>query len=250
MGSMTNQSIFLLLSGVVATTSLHAAVVPRIADTRFSDFDTPVYTIDAVGDFGADNTGATDTADEIQAALDAAADDWAGTVYLPVGRYLLKSTLDIPENVTLRGDWKRPTDTDRTVAGTVLLIDHGAGTTGASGDGASVGLLLNAQAGIRDLNIYYPAQVLDDPSHPVPFPWAIDAVGSFGTVRNVTLVNAYEGINKATAGFPTAISVYGTPDPGWNLHGQHPGHAAVPEHQLHARVLVGIGFGRCQLCGR
>lgn len=196
---------------LVATTSLQAAVVPRIADTRFSDFDTPVYTIDAVDDFGADNTGATDTADEIQAALNAAADDWAGIVYLPAGRYLLKRTLTIPANVTLRGDWKRPTDADRKVAGTVLLIDHGAGTTGASSDGASVGLLLRTQAGIRDLSIYYPAQVLDDPSHPVPFPWAIDAVGSFGTVRNVTLVNAYEGINKATAGFPTAISVYGAP---------------------------------------
>ncbi len=184
---------------------------PRIADTKYSDFDVPVITINAVTDFEADNTGQSDATGAIQAALDAAEAQWAGIVYLPEGEYLLKSTLDVPENVTLRGDWKRPTDEDRTVAGTILLIDHGAGTSGASTDGASVGLLLRAQAGIRDLNIYYPEQTLDNPSNPVPFPYAIDAVGSFGTVRNVTLVNAYEGINEETAGFPTSISVYGAP---------------------------------------
>ncbi|MEM6601197.1 MAG: hypothetical protein AAF649_07420, partial [Verrucomicrobiota bacterium] len=43
--------------------------VPRIANTSFSDFDTPIYTINAVAEFGADNTGTTDASAEIQAAL-------------------------------------------------------------------------------------------------------------------------------------------------------------------------------------
>lgn len=202
--------------------------VPRIADTKYSDFDVPVINFNVVTDFGADNTGQSDATGAIQAALDAAAAQWAGIVYLPEGEYLLKSTVNIPDNVSLRGDWKRPTDEDRTVKGTILLIDHGAGTTGASTDGASVGFLLNSQASIRDLSIYYPAQTLDDPSNPIKFPWTIDAVGGFGTVRNVTLVNSYEGINEAAAGFPTAISIYGSPI---NVGTYTTGTLATPRYQ-------------------
>lgn len=93
-----------------------------IADTRYSEFDTPVYTINAVAQFNADNTGRNNAAPAIQKALNAAAANNGGIVYLPRGRYLIKNRLVIPGAVTLRGDWKRPTNADKTVKGTVLYI--------------------------------------------------------------------------------------------------------------------------------
>ena len=76
----------------------------RIANTQYSDFDVPVYTIDVVIDFNADNTGATDASAEIQAALNMADSLYGGIVYLPSGSYLIENPLTIPEQVTLRGD--------------------------------------------------------------------------------------------------------------------------------------------------
>ena len=101
----------------------------RIANTQYSDFDVPVYTIDVVIDFNADNTGATDAPAETGAALNMADSLYGGIVYLPSGSYLIENPLTIPEQVTLRGDWKRPTDLDKTVAGTVLVTNHGVGDT-------------------------------------------------------------------------------------------------------------------------
>jgi hypothetical protein len=53
-------------------------------------------------DYGADRTGATDSAAEIQAAIDDAA-LVGGEVYLPVGLYKTESTIVLDRKVTLRG---------------------------------------------------------------------------------------------------------------------------------------------------
>ena len=182
-------------------------MIGKIANTQFSDFDVPVYTIDAVYDFNADNTGLTDASSEIQAALDMADNLYGGVVYLPSGSYLIENPLVIPEQVTLRGDWKRPTALDKTVDGTVLYINHGAGDTISA-------IALGDYAMIRDLSIYYPQQELS--SIPINYPYTIEGLGVFSTVRNVTLVNAYKGIRFEPQGgqsvkFPTVIGVYGCP---------------------------------------
>ncbi|MEM7790927.1 MAG: glycosyl hydrolase family 28-related protein [Verrucomicrobiota bacterium] len=184
--------------------------VPRIADTSFSDFDTPLYTIDAVAEFGADNTGATDTTAQIQAALDAAANAFGGIVYLPEGEYLIQNTLAIPKSCTLRGDWNRPSDSDLKVRGTVLRINHGAGTSSPSA------ITIADDASIRDLSIYYPGQTLPSPNNPVEYPYTLEGIGTFSTVRNITLVNSYRGIRFEPQGdekvkLGSIIGVFGSP---------------------------------------
>ena len=179
----------------------------KIAETQFSDFDVPVYTIDAVVDFNADNTGASDASSQIQAALDMANSEYGGIVFLPAGTYLIENTLSIPEQVTLRGDWKRPSDIDKTVEGTVLHINHGVGDTLAA-------ISLDDHAMIRDLSIYYPQQDLS--SSPIDYPYTIEGLGVFSSVRNLTLVNSYQGIRYEPQGdqsvkFPTVTGVYGCP---------------------------------------
>ncbi|MEM1223850.1 MAG: glycosyl hydrolase family 28-related protein, partial [Verrucomicrobiota bacterium] len=192
------------------TWEIKSVNVPRIANTSFSDFDTPLYTIDAVAEFGADNTGATDTSAEIQAALDAATNAFGGIVYLPAGNYLIQSPLAIPKSCTLRGDWKRPTDTDQSVSGTVLYIDHGAGTSSPSA------ITISDDASIRDLSIYYPGQTLPTPDSPVEFPYTLEGIGTFSTVRNITLVNSYRGVRYEPQGaekvkLGSIIGLFGSP---------------------------------------
>lgn len=179
----------------------------KIANTQYSDFDVPVYTIDAVSDFNADNTGATDASADIQAAINMAKSLSGGIVFLPSGTYLIESPLKIHKHVTLRGDWKRPTDQDKTVAGTIFHINHGIGDTLSA-------ISLNDYSMIRDLSIYYPRQDLT--LNPIEYPYTIEGLGVFGTVRNVTLVNSYNGIRYVPQGgggvkFPTIIGVYGCP---------------------------------------
>lgn len=195
----------------------------RIADTKYSD-DTPLYHIDATQPpYNAPTNGIDDATAAIQAALDAASYDeiiegYAAIVYLPEGRYRLTDTIDIPPYVTLRGDWKRPTETDKRVAGTVMLIEHGEGLSGwsepASNLTKNVAFILRKSAKMRQLSIYYPNQ---DVSNVQPYPYTLDFNGEGINVRDITLVNAYEGIFSGShfppyaVYWPNAINIYGTP---------------------------------------
>lgn len=55
-------------------------------------------------DYGADNTGVTDSASAIQTAIDAAVVSGGGTVYLPAGTYRTNTSLILKDKVTLQGD--------------------------------------------------------------------------------------------------------------------------------------------------
>ena len=205
MRTIISALIFLIafsFSGMSQTT-----VNGKIANTLYSDFDIPVYTIDAVKDFKADNSGKSDASSAIQKALNQAKNEYGGIVFLPAGTYLLENPLIIPEQVTLRGDWKRPTELDKKVKGTVLHINHGIGTTDAA-------ITLLDYAMVRDLSVYYPQQNLS--SSLLEYPYTFEGQGVFSTVRNITMVNSYKGIKYEpqkgqSVKFPTIIGVYGCP---------------------------------------
>lgn len=187
----------------------------RIADTLYSDFDVAVYHVDATeAPYHADKSGVEDATAAIQAALNSIHQpaESSGVVYLPPGQYRLTGPLTIPAHVTLRGDWKRPTDGDKQVAGTQLLVEHGAGLTGTD----EAAIKINAFVCLRDLSIYYPGQDLAGGTVKT-YPYAIDCVGAMVMVRNLTLVNPYEGIFAGEhltgdrPSFVNIVSVYGTP---------------------------------------
>ena len=71
--------------------------------------------------FGADPTGERDSTAAIQAALDACYAMGGGTVFLPVGHYLVTDTVRIPYGVVLQGDWQDPDTVDEPAYGTVIL---------------------------------------------------------------------------------------------------------------------------------
>lgn len=156
--------------------------------------------------YGADPSGAQDATPAFRHALIDCALAGGGVVWAPAGEYKLLGSLYVPASCTLRGDWKRPSDTDRSVGGTVLLAYPGRGD-----ERARPLLTMGTSGGVRELSIYYPEQTIADVT---PYPFTIDlTTPSSGTAMNVTLVNSYNGI--AAANRQNALhyirDVYGTP---------------------------------------
>lgn len=87
----------------------------------------------SVLDFGADPTGITDSKAAIQAALDSG----AKTIYAPAGTYKILSTLTIPRNVSLIGDGEGQTIFDGSSA-TYAALTGGRHITTATGTFTSI----------------------------------------------------------------------------------------------------------------
>ncbi|MCC3372618.1 glycoside hydrolase family 55 protein [Cohnella sp. REN36] len=126
-----------------------------------------------------------DKAPVIQAALETAAREGGGIVYLPPGPHLVASPLIVPEGVELRGSYAVPHHTN--APGTTLYIVHG------EGDPDSVSsITLMERAGIRGLNIWYPRQRMEAVT---PYPWTIRLAGEGAWIIEVSLGNSYKGID-------------------------------------------------------
>lgn len=141
-----------------------------------------------VTDFGAKADGQTDDTGAFQAALDAASEK-GGIVYAPAGTYRIDASLNVPAGVMLRGVWEAPHHTD-IGKGTILYATGGRGT-----DEGTPLIMLNQSSGVRGLTIFYPDQTVDDIQ---PYPWCIRGQGMHCSVRDVTLVNPYKGIDFGT----------------------------------------------------
>ena len=141
-----------------------------------------------VTDFDAKGDGKTDDTAAFQAALEAAAEK-GGIVFAPAGTYHIGGTLDIPQGVMLRGVWEAPHHAD-IGKGTLLYATANRGTE----DGSPF-IMLHQSSGVRGLTIFYPDQAITDIQ---PYPWCIQGEGMHCSVRDVTLVNPYKGIDFGT----------------------------------------------------
>lgn len=151
------------------------ATVPPQGDARWN-----------VTDYGAVGDGKSDCTGAIQAALDAAGANGGGSVFVPVGSFLLKSGLAVPSGVTLQGIWEAPHHSQTTL-GSALWIAHGKGQE----DGPAA-IELSPSSALRGMTLYYPEQ---DPDAIVPYSYAIRGRGMNPTVEKVTFVNVYQGID-------------------------------------------------------
>jgi hypothetical protein len=144
-----------------------------------------------VSDFGAVGDGRADDTRAFQDALNAAADAGGGVVDVPSGAYRIAAHLEIPGGVCLQGQWRAPHHArmPEGVPGTLLLAEEGRGA-----ESGPPFILLRENAAVRGFTIFYPAQSIE---HLAPYPFTIEGGGPgamHGTVENVTLVNAYNGI--------------------------------------------------------
>lgn len=157
--------------------------------------------------YGAKGDGATDDTGAIQAALNSAAANGGGIVFLPRGNYRIATHLRVPAQTTLAGVWRAPTASSQ-YQGTTLLAVEGAGST----SGIPFLTLQGNNSTLEGVTIYYPNQVISNA--PTPYPWAIRGGGGDNvTVQNVLLVNPYLGLDLATypSGRHLVRGVYGQP---------------------------------------
>lgn len=131
---------------------------------------------------------AEDCTAAIQAALDAAAETRAGTVYLSAGLYRCRGTLTVPSGVELRGASAVPHHTMS--GGTVLFVYGGRGES----EGTPF-CSLEAGSGLRGLSFWYPEQ---DVGAPVAYPWTVRSLGPGCWMMDVNIANSWQGADFAT----------------------------------------------------
>ena len=142
-----------------------------------------------VRDLEAKGDGKNNDGPAIQKALDQAGQAGGGVVFLPAGKYRVEDHLVVPSGVTLQGVWTAPHHQDQTWGTVILAVGHRG-----EADGPAL-IQLKPSAAVKGITFYYPEQRLESV---VPYPWTIQGEGMHGSVVDVTLVNAYQGIDFGT----------------------------------------------------
>jgi len=142
----------------------------------------------SVLDFGAKGDGKTDDTVAFQAALDKAGET-GEVVSIPAGQYRLNGTLSISEGVTLEGVWRGP-HTSQLDKGSTLLV-----YAGRDKEDSTPFISLRTGSTLKGVTIFYPEQKVGD-IH--PYPWTIQGRGQHFNVIDVTIANAYKGIDCGT----------------------------------------------------
>ena len=209
---LTNSVLFAILLFLLTT------IVNQSAFSQNWQLIHPVYpTTDdvvagySVADYGATGDGVTDVTSIFQTRLNALGAAGGGTLWVPAGKYVISGNLLIPKGVTLRGDWQQPVP-GQPITGTILMAYAGRGDTSATPF-----ITEQTACAVMDLAIWYPQQ---DPNNIVPYPNAIQMGddgfwgNDFNNAKNITLVNAYEGVELSLTnggGCPIMMGIYGTP---------------------------------------
>lgn len=153
--------------------------------------------------FGAQGDSVSNDTAAFQAAIDYVNAQGGGTVYVPIGRYLISSGITVKSNVTLLGD-----------TGSRQDLDIGHGTVGMTFANLKVPMLLctsttvpaitlrgNAPV-VRGLTFFYPNQAAYTASTPVAYPPTValattEYVGG-PTVEKCFFINSYTAIDFTT----------------------------------------------------
>lgn len=140
---------------------------------------------------GATGNGSTNDTSAFNTCLSALSTAGGGTLVIPVAKFLL-DPITIPAHVTVSGVIPGPflngSSPSTSVVAPTFLINSFATTF----------VTLNASAGIQNIVIFDPTQVAPTASTPTTRPAQITAPYNSGgscTIRRMTLVNAYAGMN-------------------------------------------------------
>ena len=177
---------------------------PRVVRTTYATEDVPVVMY-SVTEFGAVANDSNDDTVAFQMALDAARAQGGGVVFAPAGEYVFRGQVDIPANVTLRGDWRNP-DAGTLTSQTILKA-----FASKNDENGAPFIAMHDASTLREINVWYPEQT--GVSTVCPYPWTISSAldCTYGpNIKNVTLVNAYKGINATFASCSVFKNVYAT----------------------------------------
>jgi hypothetical protein len=139
--------------------------------------------------------GKSDDTRAIQSALDAVAAQGGGVVYLPTGRYLIRTHLVVPAGTSLVGVARAPQLYSDAKPGSQLLAVEGAG----SSEGEAFITLKGPNSTLEGVSVFYPEQVAS--KQPTAYPWTVRGGGGDSvSIVNVLLVNPYQAVDLATQG--------------------------------------------------
>lgn len=141
--------------------------------------------------FGAVGNGTTDNTSAIQRALNQAASDGGGVVFLPPGKYKVLGNLSVPAGVELKGS----SDVSTVPTGKGSTLEVYAGRGNATG---TPFLSVSANSGVRGLTFNYPEQDASASLNVAPYPYMIRATGSNAYIINVGMRAAYNGVDLFT----------------------------------------------------
>ncbi|MBQ1862514.1 MAG: hypothetical protein II149_03270 [Clostridia bacterium] len=135
---------------------------------------------------GAVADGVFDDSSAIQAALDKAAAAGGGKVYIAKGKYRVSRPINIPDNVSLIGDFVSPTSKKGVSEGTVIIVEGSDMLHDASL------FILHDNSVLSDLTVWYEGQTFEDLSK---YAYTVrHATGKNAAVKNIAVLNAYNGI--------------------------------------------------------
>lgn len=141
--------------------------------------------------FSAKNDGTTDNTSAIQSALNKAAADGGGIVFLPPGKYKVSGNLDVPAGVELKGS----SDVSSVPLGPGSILEVYAGRDVPSDRPF---LRLAPGSGIRGITFNYPEQISTDLPGIALYPYTIQGTGSNIYMINVGLRASQKGVDLFT----------------------------------------------------
>lgn len=132
--------------------------------------------------------GTTDNTVAIQAALDQAAADGGGVVFLPPGKYKVLGHLVIPSGVELKGS----VDVSTTPTGPGSILEVYADKNNPNGEPF---LKLSQNSGIRGIVFNYPEQLITQLPAIAKYPYCVQATGSNTYMINIGMRAVDKGID-------------------------------------------------------
>ena len=142
-------------------------------------------------EFGANPDGNTDNTQAIQKALDKAAAEGGGIVYLPPGKYKVLGNLNIPSGVELKGALDN--SSAPVGPGSILQVYSGKGNLNAQPF-----MTMKENSGLRGVVFDYPEQKTSDLPNPIVYPYCVQVQGKDVYIVNVGIRAAYQGFDLFT----------------------------------------------------
>ena len=185
----------------VNTVKIPFSSIPKVTRTVLYNLGLPPYSINRVRNNKYGSLPTIDVTTVIQTALNQAASDGGGIVFLPNGVYRVEGSLTVPANVELRGSSSKPLSSLGGALyqnGTTLFVFAGHNTTTPDTDTAFISLA-GKNSGVSGLNFYYPARAFDERTNvDFKYPYLIRGLSNSIYVRNCLMGNVYNGIDFAT----------------------------------------------------
>ncbi len=124
-----------------------------------------------------------------------------GTLFVPAGEYSFRSSLVIPNGVSVIGEWKNP-DENPKIEGTIFKVYSGKGE-----EGGTPFFTMQHHTLLENVTFWYPEQ---SATNVTAYPPTV-SMSHYAFVRNATFVNSYIAVGMVGGNCPNVYNIYGTP---------------------------------------